>query len=1175
MAEMGQDEAEARCREAEGLVEGLREDCDAAHEELAFRESELEETKLELEVERERHRMEVEDMQQEIMIAGNSNSRSISTGSNNNNENGTVTSVDNDDFLSDGDDSDASKEDDDYVKRLEDELELVTEQLIETEQRLTQAEDKIASFANQNQNQQDANKQTQQSETKNAELKQEMLKVKEDHHQKEEQILTLKEELELAQEELGLVQEELKAAEEDVGMVQGKMDALRSEHRDELAQLRSDLESAQTEARSSVKELETLEETIQSSIQETSSLRDEIDRLNIALDNAKQDHSNVVEELEQVNSRFDEVRQEAHKSGFEAAKEEVQASLADAHQTEVADLKKQFKDLQVTNQTLQQQIDSQEMAVAAANDSKSGAQDETVKKLQDQLARNKEELQKKEQEAEELKNALETRVTQAEMDVTRLEKELSQTKGKLAEAEANLIVTKREQAQSKSLPKQSAATASKPTSADESDSEVAASRRNMRIGSTRRSRSTSPVRNLRLQLQLQEEEKKVKELQKEIDTLKDQHRMAEAHKKQIESDLKALQSQLFAGDGDAPVTTQMSRLSAMAAPKTAMDNMGENGDSIEDIIATGDVEKISEELKSLNKKAASQREYNAQLLSKILSLQGNIQVCCRIRPIRMHEIQKGYKNVVESLSETELGCFDHRNQKWKSFAFDKVWGPDQTQSSIFQDVEPLALSVVDGFNACIFAYGQTGSGKTYTMEGTDDGGNYGISYRTIQKVFTLLNLRVQQQKAAVNAGGDGGSFSFKMQIGMLEIYNDEIYDLLGPIAQAGDKEAQKREAKKLGIKATLDIRRSAEGSIEVPNLTKEPVESIKDVMDLLKKGNKSRSTAATDMNEHSSRSHMVLAVEVKSGLGGQPGNNGVLYLVDLAGSERVRKSKVEGEQLKEATHINKSLSALGNVMEALDRKASHVPYRDSKLTYLLQDSLGGNSRTMMVVTCCPHENAFDESVHALQFATRVRRIQIGAAQRNVTSKNLEETVKNLTNEMKSLMKSKEKSEGQLSSLKRDNTRIQEKLQSISKHRSQTQSDSRTLDVLRKNNNEMAGRWQKEKTLRERAQEELEKSKTGLRKKEQECAKINREKEMLGRKLEEKENQLTKTAKDLREAKDAANASNLRARKAQIVASRAKPIGKPATPTNKKATVKPKPTPAVTVVPPVTAGVGQQ
>jgi len=951
-----------------------------------------------------------------------------------------------------------------------------------------------------------------------------------------------------------LVQEELKAAEEDVSTVQRKMDSLRGEHRDELAKFRHHMESAQTEARSSVKEMGALEQTVQTSIQETTNLRDEIDRLNIALDNSKQDHANVMDELNQVNSRFDEVRQEAEKSGRETATEEVRASLAVAHQSEITGFKKQLKELQDTNSKLQQQLDSQEMAAASSNDASGN---ETIKTLQDQLARNKEELQKKELEAEELKNALETRVTQAEMDVTRLEKELSQTKGKLAEAEANLIVTKREQAQSRSLSSKKSS-AKRTSQADESrDDEAAASLRNMRIGSTRRSRSTSPSRAIRMKIRVQDEEKKLKTLQKEYDTLQDQHRMAEAHKKQIQSDLKTLQAQLFAGDGDAPVVTQMSRISAMAAPRGGVDSLEKEGQapSVEDVIATGDIEKISEELKVLDKKAAAQREYNAQLLSKILGLQGNIQVCCRIRPIRMHEIQKGYKNVVESLSETELGCHDSRTSKWKSFAFDKVWGPDQTQPSIFQDVEPLALSVVDGYNACIFAYGQTGSGKTYTMEGSAEGGNYGISYRTIQKIFTLLNLREQQQKAAMSAGGEGAAFSFSIELGMLEIYNDEIYDLLSVIAQAGDKEAQRREAKKAGIKATLDIRRSAEGLIEVPGLTKEPVESIKDVMKLLEKGNKARATAATDLNEHSSRSHMVLAVEVSSGLNGQPGNKGILYLVDLAGSERVRKSKVEGEQLKEATHINKSLSALGNVMEALDRKASHVPYRDSKLTYLLQDSLGGNSRTMMVVTCCPHENAFDESIHALQFATRVRRIQIGAAQRNVTSKNLEETVKSLTNEMKALMKAKEKSETQLSSLKRDNTRIQDKLQSISKQRSQSQSDNRTLDVLRKNNNEMAGRWQKEKTLRERSQEDLEKAKNTLRKKEQEVTKLNREKENLERKLEEKENQLSKTSKDLREAKDASSAANLRARKAQIVASRKPSVSKP--PITKKIASKPK------------------
>ena len=116
---------------------------------------------------------------------------------------------------------------------------------------------------------------------------------------------------------------------------------------------------------------------------------------------------------------------------------------------------------------------------------------------------------------------------------------------------------------------------------------------------------------------------------------------------------------------------------------------------------------MAEELRALHHKCNAQREYNAQLLSKMLSMQGNIQVYCRVRPMTVNEIQRGCRGVVEALSETEVGCFDSRTNKWKSFAFDRVWGPDQSQQSVFQDVEPVALSVVDGYNACIFAYGQT------------------------------------------------------------------------------------------------------------------------------------------------------------------------------------------------------------------------------------------------------------------------------------------------------------------------------------------------------------------------------------------------------------------------------------------------------------------------------------
>ena len=439
----------------------------------------------------------------------------------------------------------------------------------------------------------------------------------------------------------------------------------------------------------------------------------------------------------------------------------------------------------------------------------------------------------------------------------------------------------------------------------------------------------------------------------------------------------------------------------------------------------------------------------------------------------------------------------------------------------------------------------SGSGKTFTMEGVERDNQRGISYRTIQKIFHLLKIKQQQERTAAillksqeDLEEERKEFVFGIEIGMLEIYNDECYDLLE--STGSSVEQKKRDAAAHGGKASLEIRRNKEGRIEVPNLVKEPVSCIEDVIALLRKGNANRATAATSMNDTSSRSHMVLWVDVNSGLEGQPGNKGTLFLVDLAGSERVKKSEVAGDHLKEAGHINKSLSALGNVMEALDRKAAHVPYRDSKLTYLLQDSLGGNSRTMMVVAVTSIDMSYDESIHALQFATRVRRINIGAAQRNVTSKNLEETVKELTAEMKKLTVQKNKTDSQLNNLKKDNARVQDKLSKLSDARKNDKSDNKTLEVLRKNNNDMARRWEKEKTLREETTEELEKLRKELHKVQKEVSRYEREKESLEQKLDDKEKLLEKKATELRSAKDASSAANIRARKAQVFGARGTP-----------------------------------
>mmetsp|Transcript_14692 Transcript_14692/g.40857 ORF Transcript_14692/g.40857 Transcript_14692/m.40857 type:complete len:1338 (-) Transcript_14692:2287-6300(-) len=1136
-AEQDQDELEAKYREVEGNLLAIRDECDAVHEELAFKESELEETRLELEIERERHAVELEDARAESAI---DNTLDQTEG-----KEKSATAA-----------APSSGVDEAYVKKLEDELELVTEQLIETEQLLSQTEEKLS-------NSEAAKPQVEKllaEGVKSAEKDKSLINVlREENASRLEEEHKLREELELTKEELKLTQEELEAVEEDAQQVNSRLDDLRAQHRQEINNLKSITEGNANASK--------VVGRMVAASEETDSLKDEISRLNSALKNAKKDRDAIVEELEAVNERFDEARQEAEKRGRDSATSDIRAQVAKEREGEISDLKTQLKTLTEENSYLQQKVDDAEMSMAITKDSQTRNQEgvevqsELVKQLQLQLSRSKDELAKKEKEMAVLVTGMEDRVTKAEENVTKLEQELSTTKGKLAEAEAHLIVSKREVevAQSRDITREpsrrklrgDASTRSRSSSIYHPD--IVSMEEKQKVMRSRRTRSNSPNALKRLELKLSEEGKKYKELEKDFDKLKEQQRMGESHVKKLEEDIKVLQRQLYA-KGETGVSTNMSRLTAIGGSSAGADLLSDDSaKKIDEIISSGDPGAMGEELRTLQKRCNAQRDYNNQLLSKMLNLQGNIQVFCRIRPTSIKEIQNGNSNVVESLSETELGCFDNRTNKWKSFAFDRVWGQDQSQQNIFQDVEPIALSVVDGFNACIFAYGQTGSGKTYTMEGVAENNQRGISYRTIQKVFHLLNLKQQQEKTNAilfksqeERDEAPANFVFNVEIGMLEIYNDECYDLLG--ASGATLAEKKLEAQKAGGKASLEIRRNKEGRIEVPNLTKEPVNSIEDVFELLAKGNKNRAVASTSLNQTSSRSHMVLWVDVTSGYEGQDGNKGTLFLVDLAGSERVKRSEVEGEQMKEAGHINKSLSALGNVMEALDRKASHIPYRDSKLTYLLQDSLGGNSRTMMIVAVTPIDLAYDESIHALQFATRVRRINLGAAQRNVTSKNLEETVKTLTDEMKKITRQKQKTESQLNILKKDNNRIQDKLSNLSAARKAQASDSKTLEVLRKNNNEMAKRWEKEKNAREDAAEELEKSRKELRKLQKDVTSLSREQESMKQKLDEKDRLLEKRTTELRTAKEASAAANIRARKAQVLGSRARPTTARNTPT---------------------------
>ncbi|KAM4713436.1 kinesin-like protein KIF13B isoform 2-T2 [Anableps anableps] len=349
----------------------------------------------------------------------------------------------------------------------------------------------------------------------------------------------------------------------------------------------------------------------------------------------------------------------------------------------------------------------------------------------------------------------------------------------------------------------------------------------------------------------------------------------------------------------------------------------------------------------------------------------NVKVAVRVRPMNRREKDLKTKCVVEMKGSqtilhpaiTNVNKGDPRNQP-KAFAYDYCfWSIDESQQDKFagQDVvfqclgESLLDSAFMGYNACIFAYGQTGSGKSYTMMGSAE--QPGLIPRLCSSLFSRT---VQEAR-------EGETFA--VEVSYIEIYNEKVRDLLDP----------------KGSRQALRVREHSVFGPYVDGLSRLAVTSYKDIESLMSEGNKSRTVAATNMNEESSRSHAVFNIilthtlkDLQSGTSGEKVSK--LSLVDLAGSERAAKTGAAGERLKEGSNINKSLSTLGLVISALadqgagKNKSKFVPYRDSVLTWLLKDSLGGNSRTAMVATISPAADNYDETLSTLRYADRAKNI---------------------------------------------------------------------------------------------------------------------------------------------------------------------------------------------------------
>ncbi|KAI0530839.1 hypothetical protein KFK09_000387 [Dendrobium nobile] len=357
---------------------------------------------------------------------------------------------------------------------------------------------------------------------------------------------------------------------------------------------------------------------------------------------------------------------------------------------------------------------------------------------------------------------------------------------------------------------------------------------------------------------------------------------------------------------------------------------------------------------ALKRILAEETAERKRFYNELIEVRGNIRVFCRCRPLSPEETSKSYNSVVEfdpsKDTELQITCADSSKKIYK---FDHVFSPKDDQEAVFTETLPIVKSVMDGFNACIFAYGQTGTGKTFTMEGTPE--CRGVNYRALEELFRIMKERMALMQY---------EFSFSM----LEVYNEKIRDLL---ADNSDLNAKK-----------LDIKQSAEGTQEVPGLAEVQVRSIDEVWEMHKSGGRNRSVGSTNANELSSRSHSLVRLMVKAeNLVTGERSKSFLWLVDLAGSERAGKIEAEGERLKESQFINKSLSALGDVISALASKNSHIPYRNSKLTHLLQSSLGGDCKTLMFAQISPSLADLGETLCTLNFASRVRGVEHGPARK--------------------------------------------------------------------------------------------------------------------------------------------------------------------------------------------------
>lgn len=338
-----------------------------------------------------------------------------------------------------------------------------------------------------------------------------------------------------------------------------------------------------------------------------------------------------------------------------------------------------------------------------------------------------------------------------------------------------------------------------------------------------------------------------------------------------------------------------------------------------------------------------------------MSSDDTVKVAVRIRPMIDSERGRGCRSIVSKTATQPQVVVNSGTKTSEMYTYNYVFAPEDTQEMIYENaVRTMVLQLFEGYNVTILAYGQTGSGKTHTMGTTFNGiedDEMGVIPRAVGEIFNKITSLETDVDFIVNSS-------------FVELYQEKLYDLLSP---------NQRE------QSIVDIR-EVEGKVMIPNLTEKIVTNTESTFRCLMEGSKQRAVGTTKMNSESSRSHAIFTVTLQKIPKDNPASATIarFHLVDLAGSERAKKTEAVGEQFKEGVKINQGLLALGNVISALgssSQSSGHVGYRDSKLTRLLQDSLGGNSKTLMIACVSPADYNCDETIGTLRYADRARKIK--------------------------------------------------------------------------------------------------------------------------------------------------------------------------------------------------------